>query len=239
MAAQNRLLDALPRELYERLAPNLKLVVMKRGQFLHEPNELITDLYFPLDCALSITITMNNGSTAETGIAGKRDVIGINAFMGGRETTQTAYIVQVAGSAMKINANVLLDEFDRNKQMRDVMLRYTQAFIAQVSQTTACNSLHNVEQRLARWLLEVQDRIDKNNLKLTQEFIADMLGVRRSGVTQTAQKLQDKGLIRYHRGDVEILDLQGLEACSCECFKTVKEEYDRLLGEKRELLALP
>lgn len=209
---------------------------MERGQRLHEPNEPIADLYFPLDCALSITIAMSDGRTAETGIIGKREVIGVNAFMGGRETTQTTYIVQVAGSAMKIDANLLLEEFDRNKQMRDLMLRYTQAFIAQISQTTACNSLHNVEQRLARWLLEVQDRIENNNLKLTQEFIAEMLGVRRSGVTQTAQKLQENGLIRYHRGNVEILDLQGLEACSCECFKTVKQEYDRLLGEKHEPL---
>jgi CRP-like cAMP-binding protein len=234
MAAQNQLLNALPHALYEKIAPDLKRIPLERGHHLHEPNEPIADLYFPLDCAVSITITTSDGRTAETGIIGKREVIGVNAFMGGNETTQTTYIVQVAGSAMKIAADRLLEEFDRNKQMRDVMLRYTQAFIAQISQTTACNSLHNVEQRLARWLLEVQDRIEQNNLKLTQEFIATMLGVHRSGVTQTAQKLQENGLIRYHRGNVEILDLPGLQACSCECFKTVKKEYDRLLGEKHE-----
>lgn len=234
MGAQNRLLDSLSHELYEKLAPNLKQISLERGQRLHEPNEPITELYFPLDCALSITITLSDGSTAETGIVGKREVIGINAFMGGRETTQTTYIVQVAGNAMKLDAKVLLKEFDCNKEMRDIMLRYTQAFIAQISQTTACNSLHNIEQRLARWMLEVQDRMEQNQLKLTHEFIADMLGVRRSGVTQAAQKLQEKGLIRYQRGNVEILDLQGLKACSCECFETVKQEYDRLLGERPE-----
>lgn len=235
MAAQNHLLDALPYELYESITPALSQVTLEQGQRLHEPGELITDLYFPLDCALSITTTMSDGSTTETGIVGKREVIGINAFMGGRETTQTAYVVQVAGSAMRIRANVLLKEFDRNKQMRDVMLRYTQAFIAQISQTTACNRLHTIEQRMARWLLEVQDRVEQTNLKLTQEYMAHMLGVRRSGVTQTAQKLQENGLIRYHRGSVEILDLQGLEAYACECFNTVKQEYDRLLGQKHGL----
>lgn len=150
--------------------------------------------------------------------------------MGGRETTQTTYIVQIPGSAMKIDAQILREEFDRNKDLRDVMLRYTQAFIAQTSQTTACNSLHRLDQRLARWLLEVHDRLDKDELSLTQEFIAEMLGVRRAGVTQTAQQLQSEGLIRYQRGHVHILNRPGLQACACECFLTVKDEYDRLLG---------
>ncbi len=131
-----------------------------------------------------------------------------------------------------MDARPLLEEFDRNKDLRDVLLPYTQAFIAQISQTTACNRLHSLEQRLARWLLEVQDRVESNELRLTQEFISDMLGVRRAGVTQAAQKLQDSGLIRYTRGHVDILDLQGLEAGACECFRVVKDEYDRLLGEK-------
>jgi CRP-like cAMP-binding protein len=230
MTSQNHLLNAFPQKLYEKLTPHLKLVHLERGQRIHEPNEPIFDLYFPLDCALSITLTMNNGSTAETGIIGKREVLGINAFMGGRETTQTMYIVQVAGSAMKLDAKILLDEFDTNKELRDVLLLYTQAFIAQISQTTACNSLHSMEQRFARWLLEVQDRMEQNHLKLTHEFLAEMLGVRRSGVTQTAQKFQEGGLIRYQRGNVEILNLEGLEASACECFRTVKDEYDRLLG---------
>lgn len=156
--------------------------------------------------------------------------IGINAFMGGRETTQTTYIVQIPGSALKIDAQILREEFDRNKDLRAVMLRYTQAFIAQISQTTACNSLHKLDQRLARWLLEVHDRLEKDELSLTQEFIAEMLGVRRAGVTQTVQQLQGEGLIRYQRGHVHILNRLGLEAFACECFQTVKHEYDRLLG---------
>jgi CRP-like cAMP-binding protein len=127
----------------------------------------------------------------------------------------------------------MLEEFDRNKDLRDELLRYTQAFIAQISQTTACNRLHTLEQRLARWLLEVQDRVESNQIRLTQEFIADMLGVRRAGVTQAAQKLQDSGIIRYARGNVDILDLQRLEAGACECFRVIKDEYDRLLGNRR------
>ncbi|MBD2037054.1 Crp/Fnr family transcriptional regulator [Leptolyngbya sp. FACHB-321] len=237
MAPQNHLLNALPRTLYEKLDPHLKLVRLERGQRIHEPGAPIIDLYFPLDCALSITLSMLNGDTAETGIIGKREVLGINAFMGGRETTQTTYIVQVAGSALRLDAKVLLDEFDTNKEMRDVMLLYTQAFIAQISQTTACNTLHSMEQRFARWLLEVQDRMEQPTLRLTQEFIAEMIGVRRAGVTQTAQRFQEAGLIRYHRGTVEILDLPGLEASACECFRMVKDEYDRLLGEIPSLSA--
>jgi CRP-like cAMP-binding protein len=175
---------------------------------------------------------MNDGSTAEAGMVGNREVIGINAFMGGSETTQTQYIVQMAGSAIKVDAQLLLEEFDRNKELRDVLLRYTQALIAQISQTTGCNSLHNLDQRLARWMLEVQDRVNSDELKLTHEFISHMLGVRRAGVTQAAQKLQEKGLIQYQRGNVKILDQPGLEASSCECFRVLKEEYDRLLGTK-------
>jgi CRP-like cAMP-binding protein len=232
MTTKNRLLALLPREVYDKIGPNLKQVSLERGTILHHPGEDIETLYFPIDCLLSITITMNDGSTAEAGMVGNREVIGVNAFMGGRETTQTEYIVQIAGSAIKVNAEPLLEEFDRNKRLRDVLLRYTQALIAQISQTTGCNSLHNLEQRLPRWLLEAQDRIDSDDLKLTQEFLGHMLGVRRAGVTQTAQKLQDNGFIRYHRGHVQILDQQGLEASSCECFRVLREEYDRLLGAK-------
>jgi CRP-like cAMP-binding protein len=232
MVTENRLLAALPREVYKKLAPNLKRVSLKQGTILHHPGETIKALYFPIDCLISITVTMNDGSTAEAGMVGNREVVGVNAFMGGRETTQTEYIVQIAGTALKADAQPLLEEFDRNKELRDVLLRYTQALIAQISQTTGCNSLHVLDQRLARWLLESQDRIDSDDLKLTQEFLGHMLGVRRAGVTQAAQKLQEKGLIRYHRGHVQILDRQGLEAVSCECFRVLREEYDRLLGGK-------
>ena len=184
MTAKNRLLTALPGEVSEKLAPYLKLVSLERGKILHLPGEIIHDVYFPLDCQLSITITMKDGSTAETGVIGNREMLGVNAFMGGSETTQTEYIVQVAGSAMKTDAKVLLHEFDLNKKLRDLLLRYTQALIAQISQTTACNRLHVLEQRFARWLLEAQTRLESDKLLLTQEFLGDMLGVRRAGVTQ-------------------------------------------------------
>lgn len=232
MTSKNLLLSVLPEALFEKLAPALKPVSLQLGDRLHEPGETIYHLYFPLDCVLSITLTMSDGTTAETGLVGRREVIGINAFMGGRETTQTTYIVQHSGNAIKIDARILREEFDRNKELRDIMLRYTQAFIAQISQTTACNSLHRLEKRLARWFLEVHDRIEGDVLSLTQEFIADMLGVRRAGVTQTAQKLQEDGLILYKRGYIQILDRPRLEAYSCECFHSLKEEYARLLGVK-------
>ena len=160
MKAHNRLLTALSREVYEKLAPHLKIVSLKRGKILHLPGEIIHDVYFPLDCLVSITITMKDGSTAETGVIGNREMLGVNAFMGGRETTQTEYIVQIAGTALKMDAQVLLDLFNDNKELRDVMLRYTQALIAQISQTTACNRLHVLEQRFARWLLESQTRME-------------------------------------------------------------------------------
>lgn len=227
MAVQNRLLNALAPETYATLLPHLHPVTLERGHHLYEPNEPITHLYFPLNCVFSVIITLSDGKTIETGIAGNREMIAVDAFLSG-ETTQMIYMVQVAGDALRIDANIMLAEFNRNQQLRSVILRYIQVFIAQISQTAACNSLHPVEQRLARWLLEVQDRVEQNHLKLTQEFIADMLGMRRPGVTQTAQSLQERGLIRYHRGNVEILDLPGLEACSCECFRTIKQQYERL-----------
>jgi len=233
MTAKNLLLAALPNEVYEKLALNLRLVSLESGKILHHPGQTIENLYFPIDCALSITITMRDGSTAEAGLIGNREVLGVNAFMGGRETTQTEYIVQVPGSAMRADAQLLRDEFDRNKELRSVLLRYTQALIAQISQTTGCNSLHALEQRFARWLLEVQDRVEKDHIMLTQEFMSQMLGVRRASVTQAAQKFAESGLIRYTRGHLYILDQQGLEAASCECFRTVKNEYNRLLGAKQ------
>ena len=150
--------------------------------------------------------------------------------MGGRETTQTEYIVQLPGEAMKIAAEPLKTEFNRNTEMRSLMLKYTQAMIAQISQNAACNRLHDMNQRFARWLLEVRDRIEADTFPLTQEFIAEMLGVRRAGVTEIALSLKDKGFIEYSRGHIEIADLHALEEISCECHKVLKEEYDRLLG---------
>jgi CRP-like cAMP-binding protein len=175
---------------------------------------------------------MSDGSTVEIGLVGNREVLGINALMCASEITQTESTVQIGGSALKVDAQVLQHEFDRNQEVRDVLLRYTQALLVHISQNAACNRLHILEQRLARWLLEVQDRIGSSELKLTQEFISNMLGVRRAGVTQAAQKLQETGLICYSRGHIQILNQRGLETASCECFRTVKDKYDRLLGKQ-------
>ena len=228
MQSENYVLAALPPNVYQQLIPHLKLVSLEQGWRLYEPGDLIQEIYFPIDCLLSITLTMSDGATIETGMIGKREMLGLSAFMGSK-TMQSACMVQVSGSAIRANAEVLQQEFNRNQELRDVFLRYTQAFLAQVSQTAACNRLHLLEHRLARWLLEVQDRVDLNKLRLTHEFIADMLGVRRAGVTQAAQKLQDNGIIRYKRCQLQILAQHELEASACECFRTIKDEYDRLL----------
>jgi CRP-like cAMP-binding protein len=231
MTAENRILANLSPAVFQRLEPHLVDVSFEQGEIIHRPGEPLLYLYFPVDCLLSVTITMEDGATAEVGMGGSREVLGINALMGNLATTQTEYIAQVAGKALKIDAQVMRQEFDRNGELRDVLLRYTQAFLAQVSQTAACNSLHTLEQRLPRWLLETQERIYSDHLPLTQEFIAHMLGVRRAGVTQAAQKLQERKLIQYRRGNVKILDQAGLEASACECFKRTKAEYSRLLGK--------
>ncbi len=233
MTVNNQILDTLSPETFNRLAPHLIQVNLAQGEIVHNPGEPLVHLYFPIDCLFSVVLTMQNGATAEVGMVGNREVLGINALMGNSETTQTAYEVQVAGSAIRIDAAVIREEFNRKGELHDLLLRYTQAFLAQVSQTAACNALHVWEQRLARWLLETQERISSDELPLTQEFIAVMLGVRRAGVTLAAQKLQEQKLIQYRRGNVKILDQAGLESCACECFRTIKKEYDRLLGEKQ------
>ncbi|NEQ23078.1 MAG: Crp/Fnr family transcriptional regulator [Microcoleus sp. SIO2G3] len=230
MGKENHLLASLPRDIYEKLAPHLQYVSLKQGQRLYEPGETIKEIYFPIDCLLSITITMNDGATVETGMVGYREMLGLNVFLGGGETTQTESTMQIPGNAIKADAQMWRKEFDCNQELRNIILRYIQAFIVQVSQTAACNRTHFIEQRLARWLLEAHDRITSDELRLTHEFIANMLGVRRAGVTQAAQNLQDSGLIRYNRGRIHILNQAGLEAFSCECFRTVKNERDRLLG---------
>jgi CRP-like cAMP-binding protein len=179
---------------------------------------------------ISITVTMRQGKTAETGVIGNREVAGINAFMGGRETTQTEYETQIPGTAVRVPAAELKREFDQNSAVRVVLLKYTQAMIAQISQNTACNRLHSAQQRYARWLLEVRDRIQSEELQLTQEFAGDMLGVRRVSVTNVSRVLEKNGLIKQRRGLTDIMDGPGLEAISCECYSVVKDEYDRLLG---------
>ena len=230
VAPTNRLLAHLPRDVYERLRDDLKLVRLKQGMVLHEPGDDIGHLYFPLTCMISITVSLTDARTVEVGAVGSREVVGINAFMGGRETTQTKYTVQLAGDALRIDAEPLKTEFDTNRAMRAVMLEYTQAMIAQISQNVACNRLHPLDERCARWLLEVSDRVQSIKFRLSQEFISQMLGVTRSSVSRSAAKLKQQNIIDYSAAHIEILDLRELERASCSCYFILQEEYDRLLG---------
>jgi CRP-like cAMP-binding protein len=232
LQTQNLLLAALPDEVRERIRRHARTVNLKIGEILHHPGQPIHSVYFPLDCLISVTITMTEVRTAEAGIVGSREMVGINAFMGGRETNQTEYICQCPGSAVKVEAELLLEEFDRNKAVRDVLLRYTQAYIAQLSQNVGCNRFHTIKQRLARWMLECRDRLRSDDLSLTHEFISEMLGVRRAGVTETAAELQQRGLIEYGRKKLRVVNPTGLAKASCECFRVIRDEYDRLLGPR-------
>jgi CRP-like cAMP-binding protein len=229
---RNLLLAALPADAYASLEPRFERLAIRPGTVLHEPGSVIRHLYFPLTCLVSITITTAEGKTAETGVAGNREMVGVNAFMGGLETTQTRYVVQVPGEAMRIPSEPLLAEFDRDKRVRAVLLRYTQALIAQISQNAACNQLHDVRQRYARWLLEVRDRIQSDDLYLTQEFAAAMLGVRRASVTDMSALFEDEGLTRSDRGLTRVVDGAGLERAACGCYRILKLEFDRLLGRR-------
>ncbi|ACC80663.1 Crp/Fnr family transcriptional regulator [Nostoc punctiforme] len=234
MTTENLLLAALPPDLYKQLKKNMEQVELSYGEILNRPGETIEKVYFPLTCLISVTITMMDGMTVEAGVVGSREMVGINAFMGGRETTQTEYIVQVPGKAVRMKADLLLHEFDTNKSLRDVMLKYTQAYMAQISQNVACNRLHTIEQRMARWLLESSDRLNSDQLFLSHEFLSHMLGVRRASISETASHLQDKGLIQYSRNQIKTIDPQGLEETSCECYGVIKQEYNRLLNFKLE-----
>ena len=211
---RNLLLDALPRELYRAIEPRFERLTIRRGTVLHEPGNVIRHLHFPLTCLVSITITMREGKTAETGIAGNREMVGVNAFMGGSETTQTRYTVQVPGEVLRIPSEPLLEAFDRNKGVRDVLLKYTQAMIAQISQNAACNRVHDVRQRYARWLLEVRARVHSDELRLTHEFAAEMLGVRRATVTDMAALFADEGLIEVNRGGLRERCMASVGSCT-------------------------
>ncbi len=227
---ENRLLALLPGEDYERLLPHLNPVTFALGDVLYEPGHAMNYLYFPTSAIASLIYTTAEGTTAEMGLVGNEGVVGIALFMGG-DTTPNQAIVQVAGDAFRLQAQALRAEFRRGGPLQLALLRYTQALLTQISQTAVCNRLHPVEQRLCRWLLLTHDRVDSDELRMTQEFIAHMLGVRREGVTVAAHDLQEAGLIRYSRGHITILDRQGLEATVCECYRVVKHESDRLLGQ--------
>ena len=225
----NWLLDALPEDDYRRLLDDLEPISFSLGDIVYEPGGQMDHVYFPTVCHVSLLYTMINGVTAEMGLVGNEGVVGIALFMGG-DTTPNRAVVQGAGEALKLRAKAMHDEFNRGKQFQHLLLRYTQSLITQISQTAVCNRLHSVEQRLCRWLLMTHDRTHSDDLQMTQEFISNMLGVRREGVTHAAQALQQEGLISYVRGHITILDRAKLEAHVCECYEVVRAENSRLFG---------
>jgi CRP-like cAMP-binding protein len=225
----NRLLEALPSEVSNRLCPALVYLPFALGDVVYESGERMAHVYFPTSAVVSLIYTMENGDTAEMGLVGKEGVVGIALFLGG-DTTPNQDVVQVAGGALRMSAGAMLEEFRRGGPFQLAVLRYTQALLTQVSQTAVCNRLHPIEQRLCRWLLMTRNRVSSDEVHMTQEFLAHMLGVRREGVTLAAHHLQDARLIRYRRGHITIVDRDGLKAATCECYRVVKNEFDRLLG---------
>jgi CRP-like cAMP-binding protein len=225
---QNHLLDALPTSDYERLASHLELIPMRLGDVLYESGAQLRYVYFPTTSIISLLYVMEDGASAEIAIVGNEGILGISLFMGG-DTTPSRAVVQSAGHGFRLRAELLKNEFGRFGPTMHLLLRYTQALITQMAQTAVCNRHHSVDQQLCRWLLLSLDRLRTNELSMTQELIANMLGVRREGVTEAAGKLQDAGLIHYRRGQISVLDRPGLEARVCECYQVVKTEFDRLL----------
>jgi CRP-like cAMP-binding protein len=226
--SQNHLLSALPQAELKRWSPLLELVDMPLGQVLYESGNTLTHVYFPTDAIVSLLYVMENGASAEIAVVGNEGLVGIALFMGGGSTPSRA-VVQSAGRGFRLDAAHMKAEFDRAGPVMHLLLRYTQALITQMSQTAVCNRHHSLDQQLCRWLLLSLDRLEGNQLQMTQELIANMLGVRREGVTESALKLQTAGLIRYARGRITVLDRPALEHRSCECYAVVKKEYDRLL----------
>lgn len=226
---RNQILAALPPAERERLYPHLKLVEMPFGMVLYESGVALRHIYFPADSIVSLLYVLNNGASAEIAVVGNEGAVGVSLFMGG-ETTPSRAVVQSAGSAYRLSRARLKEEFNRHGQLLHVLLRYTQSLITQMAQTAVCNRHHGLDQQLCRWLLLSLDRLDSNELRVTQELIASMIGVRREGVTEAAGRLQKLGVIRYSRGKITVLDRPRLEALSCECYAVVKAETDRLLG---------
>ncbi|MEQ1740787.1 MAG: Crp/Fnr family transcriptional regulator, partial [Methyloglobulus sp.] len=227
---QNHLINALPTEVYERLFPCLELVKMPLGDVVYESGGELQYAYFPTDCIVSLLYVLENGASAEIAVVGNEGIVGVALFMGGGTMPNRA-IVQSAGHAYRLRARFIQEEFQRNGATLRLFLRYTQALITQMSQTAVCNRHHSVDQQLCRWLLLSLDRLACNELSMTQELIANMLGVRREGVTEAAGKLHRAGLIEYRQGHITVVDRPGLEARVCECYEVVKSEFDRLLPE--------
>ena len=225
---QNRLLAALPADVQGHFQGNLMPAHLALGQVIYEPHETLQHVYFPTTAIVSLLYTMEDGTSAEMGVVGCDGVVGIAVFMGG-DTTPNRAVVQSAGDALRLELRFFRQEFRRVGELHRALLLYTQALLTQMSQTAVCNRLHSVEQQLCRWLLLSHDRLQSDELVMTQELIANMLGVRREGVSVAAHRLQEAGLIRYRRGHITIVDRPGLERAVCECYQVVKTECDRLL----------
>lgn len=223
----NYLLDALEEDAKVRLFRHLKKIDLPLGAVVYEAGQQVDYVYFPIDCIISLLYVMEDGASAEISVVGHEGIVGIAVFMGG-ESTPSRAICQSGGSAWRLPAAELSREFNHSPEMRMLMLRYTQALITQMAQTAVCNRHHSIDQQLCRWLLLSMDRLPTNELTMTQELIANMLGVRREGVTEAAGKLQDSGIIRYQRGRITVLDRPALEKRCCECYDVVRRETDRL-----------
>jgi CRP-like cAMP-binding protein len=228
---KNRLLACLPDQVHARLSAHLELVPMKLGQVVYEADVVLDYVYFPIDCIISLLYVMADGDSAEIAMVGHEGIVGVSLYMGGDATTGRA-IVQSDGHAFRLNGQVLKQEFKLAGPLQHLLLRYTQALITLMTQTAACNKFHSVPQQLSRWLLLSLDRLPDNKLRMTQGLIANMLGVRRDGVTDAAGALQSRGLIRYDQGTFTVLDRAGLELEACECYSVVKREFDRLLPDE-------
>ena len=225
---QNRLLGALPDAEWARWEAHLEPVDMPLGKVLYESGSRLSHVYFPTTSIVSLLYVMEDGASAEIAVVGNEGIVGISLFMGG-ESTPSRALVQSAGQGFRLKADLMLLEFNRAGPVLHLLLRYTQALITQMSQTAVCNRHHSLDKQLCRWLLLSLDRLHSEELVMTQELIANMLGVRREGVTEAAGNLQDDGLIRYQRGHITVLNRAGLEKRTCECYAVVKKEYDRLL----------
>jgi CRP-like cAMP-binding protein len=225
---QNRLLAALPDDEWTRWLPHLEAVDLPLGKVLYESGSTLSHVYFPTTSIVSLLYVMEDGASAEIAVVGHEGIVGVSLFMGGASTPSRA-VVQSAGHGFRLSAERMLKEFNRAGPVLHLLLRYTQALITQMAQTAVCNRHHSLDQQLCRWLLLSLDRRDSNELAMTQELIANLLGVRREGVTEAAGRLQEGGLIRYRRGHITVLDRSLLEARACECYAVVRNEYDRLL----------
>jgi CRP-like cAMP-binding protein len=228
--SKNHLLAALPAQEWLRWEPELEVIDLKLGQVLYESNIKMKNVYFPIDAIVSLLFVLENGSSTEIAVVGNEGIVGISLFMGG-ESTPSRAVVQSAGKCIQLNATCLKNEFSQSLPVMHLLLRYTQALLTQMTQTAVCNRHHSLDQQLCRWLLLSLDRLKSNHLIMTQELIANMLGVRREGVTEAAGRLQKAGLISYSRGKIEVLNRLALEEKSCECYAVVKKEYDRLLPD--------